>query len=63
MLVQHGQHLKALAMVKSPLIVKEKVERTLVNSIPNSPPQKRLAATLEEVVTIASSERWVAYSG
>ena len=41
MLVQHGQHLKALAVVKSPLIVKEKAERTLANSIPNLPlPEK-----------------------
>jgi hypothetical protein len=41
MLVQHGQHLKALAVVKSPLIVKEKVERTLANSIPKLPlPEK-----------------------
>ena len=37
MLVQHGQHLKALAMVKSPLIVKKKTERTQANSIPNLP--------------------------
>jgi len=37
MLVQHGQHLKALAVVKSPLILKEKAERTLTNSIPNLP--------------------------
>ena len=41
MLVQHGQHLKALAVVKSPLIVKEKAERTLANSILKLPlPEK-----------------------
>jgi len=40
-LVQHGQHLKALAVVKSLLILKEKAERTLMNSIPNVPlPEK-----------------------
>ncbi len=36
-MVQHGQRLKDLAMVKSPLIVKRKMERTLTNSIPNLP--------------------------
>ena len=41
MLVQHGQHLKALAVVKSLHILKEKAERTLMNSIPNVPlPEK-----------------------
>ena len=37
MLVQHGRHLKALAMVKSPLIVKKKTKGALTNSIPNLP--------------------------
>ncbi len=37
MLVQHGQHLKALAVVKSPRIVKKKMERILTNSILNLP--------------------------
>jgi hypothetical protein len=36
-LVQHGQHLKALAVVKSPLIVEEKTKRTLTNSISKLP--------------------------
>ena len=36
-MVQHGQHLKALAVVKRTLIVKENTKRTLVNSIPNLP--------------------------
>jgi len=41
MLVQHGQHLKTLAVVTSPLILKEKAKRTLTNSIPNLPlPEK-----------------------
>ena len=36
-MVQHGQHLKALAVVKSPLIVKKKTKGALANSIPNLP--------------------------
>jgi hypothetical protein len=37
MLVQHGQHLKAFAVVKCPLIVKKKTKGALTNRIPNLP--------------------------
>ncbi len=63
MLVQHGQNLKPLAVVKSPLIVKEMTERTLANSISNLPLPEETSRNIGRSSNQSIIRTWVAYSG